>query len=76
MRAIGPIHGRPSVPVVEKNDQRPAHLHAGTVRPRRDRTMSRAEWRRHLDNEPPGLLRNLHLVPRRRQVHATLPTVA
>ena len=55
----------PTVGVVQPNPNRPAHLHAGSVTTRRLPVESRAAWRRHLHNEPPGLLRRLHLVPRR-----------
>ena len=49
---------------MELNPRRPAHLHAGSIRPVRARPNSRASWRRHLHNEPPGLLRRLHGIPR------------
>ncbi len=49
---------------MELNPRRPAHLHAGSVRPVRPKPYSRVTWRRHLHHEPPGLLRRLHGLPR------------
>lgn len=56
---------------MEYNPERPSYLHASTQRGQRSQPGSRAEWRRHLDCEPHGVLRKHHRG--RRPVTRTAP---